>query len=472
MVRRLVASYLALVALALALFTVPEGIGLVNALRGNQAEVGLREARTVAVLLATADAADPDSAAGADLALLTLRSNLEEQTGGRVELLSADGRPALGRPVSNPLGVDIGAALQGRETVTRTDDSVLGEPGLQVTVPSNDPNGTTVGAVRLTYPSAPVTAQIKELFGFQLIVALATLGIAAAAAWWLARSMTRPLRLLDGMARSLSRGDFAARTDPLDAGPEETRRVAESMNDAARRISDLIDAKRQFVADASHQLRTPLTALRLSLDNLQDEVSDPDARAAVDRSIADTVRMTRLVHDLLTLARAQKPIDRPTTVDVQAVVDERLATWSAAASAHGVELVSCVPAGTRAVLGDGHLEQFLDNVLANAVDVAPPGTDIVVDAAVGGESLRLTITDRGPGLSAEDRRRALDRFWTRRPGGSGLGLSIVDQLARENRGSLSLEPNADGGLIVVITLPTSTPLRTRPRPSGSSGSTS
>ncbi|OZE85320.1 hypothetical protein CH298_21745 [Rhodococcoides fascians] len=472
MVRRLVASYLALVALALALFTVPEGIGLVSALRNNQAEVGLREARTVAILLATADAADPDSAAGAELALLTLRSNLEEQTGGRVELLSADGQPALGRPVSDPLGTDISAALQGREVVTRAEQSVLGEPGLQVTVPSKAPDGTTVGAVRLTYPSAPVTAQIRELFGLQLVVALATLGIAAAAAWWLARSMTRPLRLLDSMARSLSQGDFTARTNPLEAGPAETRRVAESMNDAAEQISELIAVKRRFVADASHQLRTPLTALRLSLDNLHDEMSDPHARAAVDRSIADTVRMTRLVHDLLTLARAQKPIDNSIQVDTAAVVDTRFATWSAAARSQNVTLTSRIAPGAQLIAADGHLDQILDNVLANAVDVAPPGTDIVVDAAVIGETVRLTITDSGPGLTAEDRSRALDRFWTRRPGGSGLGLSIVDQLARENRGNIALEPNPSGGLIVVITLLAAAPLRNRSRLFGSGENTS
>ena len=135
-------------------------------------------------------------------------------------------------------------------------------------------------------------------------------------------------------------------------------------------------------------------------------------------------------------------------------------------------MTSRIAPGAQLIAADGHLEQILDNVLANAVDVAPPGTDIVVDAAVIGETVRLTIADSGPGLTAEDRRRALDRFWTRRPGGSGLGLSIVDQLARENRGYIVLEPNPSGGLIVVITLPAAAPLRNRSRLFGSSGNTS
>ncbi|MFS4507013.1 ATP-binding protein [Clavibacter sp. Sh2141] len=454
--RRLIASYLAIVTLAVVAFSVPVGIGVVVLLRGEQRDVGLREARTVAVLLATAAEADAATARGARLALEDLRGALEEQTGGRVELLDESGRPALGRPVANSSDADFDAALAGADRVRRLDVSVLGEPGLQVTVPAVSPAGRIDGAVRLTFPDAPLQERIAAIVGLAVALGAVVLLLSGLVGWLLARSLTRPLRLLDGMAARLSEGDYGARVDPAAAGPAETRRLAETLNDGARRTGMLVDAQRAFTADASHQLRTPLTALRLSLDNLHARLPDPADRAAVDRVLQEAGRMTRLVNDLLVLARAQGTARRPRVVDARAAVEERVRVWAAAAEESDVALAivdaepedarrpglaaaPTVPSVARVLVTPGHLEQALDNVLENALQAAAPGGSVVVGVCVAGDAVVVVVEDDGPGLSAEQRERAFDRFWSRTPGGSGLGLAIVRQLVEHDGGEVALE---------------------------------
>lgn len=458
MTRRLVMSYLLLVVFALVVFTVPVGISLASLLTGNQEEVGLREARTVAVLLAELETAPSSATAeGAALALEALRTNLEEQTDGRVELLSSNGSPALGRDVLRPTSTDLADTRDGKETVLHLDESLLGEPGLQVTVPALS-GDQVVGAVRLTYPSGPVDRQIIEIWVFRALAGCATLAVATVIARWLARSMTRPLRMLDAMAGQLSAGDFSARADVTAAGPEETRLLAETLNDGARRIGTLVDAQQRFVADASHQLRTPLTALRLSLDNLHDGLESENDRHATDHAIAETVRMTRLVNDLLALTRAQSAVPSIESVSISSITRERTVAWEAAAAEAQVTLNDEVPQQIFVRMTRGHLEQILDNTLSNAIAFSPAGSTVTVTAHAGRARVLVQIHDEGPGLSDGDIERALDRFWrgpqppSGHSDGSGLGLPIAAQLAEENGGSITLRRGDQRGLVVTLEL--------------------
>lgn len=340
--RRLIASYLVIVGLALVAFTVPVGLQLTDLLRSDQREVALREARTIAVLLATATEADDATARGARVALLQLRDEMEEQTDGRVELIEVDRSPALGRPVVGADDDDFGAALSGQERVRSLDDSVLGERGLQVTVPATTDDGRVDGAVRVTVPTAPVDEEVRGIWLFRLAAGVVVLVLSVIASAVVATSLLRPLRLLDAMADRISRGDLTARAD-LDAmGPPEMRRLASTLNDGTRRIEVLLSAQRAFTADASHQLRTPLTALRLGLENLQDRLDDPADVAAVDRALSESGRLSRLVSDLLVLARSQGASATPVPVDVGAVLEARAEVWSSSA-----EDVGAARAGAR-----------------------------------------------------------------------------------------------------------------------------
>ena len=209
------------------------------------------------------------------------------------------------------------------------------------------------------------------------------------------------------------------------------------------------------MADASHQTRTPLTALRLRLENVIGRQTDVETEADLELAIDEVDRLTALVGDLLHLARADAhPPAEP--VDVAGQVRERVDTWGAIADGRAVALRTVGAGQPRiAVAVPGALEQALDNVLDNAIDHAPPGSAVTVAVSVEGKWCIVTISDEGPGLSAEDRARATQRFWrgdTSRPG-TGLGLAIATSLVQASGGQLSLDAAASGGLAVRISLP-------------------
>jgi signal transduction histidine kinase len=329
----------------------------------------------------------------------------------------------------------------------------LGQRLLYVAVPLASA-GRVHGAVRITYPASFVEQRIRRtwlLLGGIGVVVLATVFLISL---WLARSVSRPLRELEQAAARVGRGRLAARA-PVPATPREVHALATTFNEMAVKLENLIDAQQRFVADASHQLRTPLAALRLRLENLKPELP-PGAEDDLDGAIAESSRLSRLVDGLLALASAERAGSAPQVVDLASVVAERHAAWSDLAEEHGVRLQVDVPGVLPALVTPGRLDQVLDNLLANALDASPPGGHITVTGGRAGDRVELHVTDQGPGLSAKDRERAFDRFWQGptggdgRRGGFGLGLAIVRQLLLADGGSIDLRPAAGGGLDVVV----------------------
>jgi signal transduction histidine kinase len=410
-IRQLVWSYVLLVAVAIAAFTVPVAFTLNNQIYGDAENSARREAQTAALLLASGDTRS----------LNALVDAYERQTPGRIDVL--------------------GPEPEGK---------VWDSEGLKLTVQAKKPDGTVAGAIRLSYPDTSITARLWQIWGFRAALAVGVLIVAAFLGLWLARRVTRPLRELNGMAARLRDGDLTARAE--ETGPPETRTLARTLNTATETIGTLVGSQRAFIGDASHQLRTPLTALRLSLDNVADGVDDPHVREDVERATAEVVRMSRLVNGLLALARAEADVAHPEPVQVSDVVAERFTAWRAAADERSISLV-CEGPGIRVLATPGHLEQVLDNVLSNALEVSPDGATILVRTTRPG---LLEIIDSGPGLPEAERLRAFDRFWRGQgltgKGGSGLGLAIVKQLVTDNGGTVSLEAAPGGGLCVRIRL--------------------
>jgi len=199
-------------------------------------------------------------------------------------------------------------------------------------------------------------------------------------------------------------------------------------------------------------VRTPLAALRLRLDLLAQDCDEPVAveLAGAQEEIA---RLSRMVDGLLAVARAEKTVAEPVPVPVDTVIRDRTAAWRPAAEERDIALAAVSPGPVRARLGAGHLEQILDNLLANALEAVPAGGTVRVSAAATGMSTQIVVTDDGPGMSAHQQRTAFRRFTSGTPGGTGLGLAIVHRLVTSNGGSAELSDTPGGGLTVTLQLP-------------------
>jgi len=315
------------------------------------------------------------------------------------------------------------------------------------------------GALVLARPTGELDNRLRMLWTWLIGVAAVGLLAAGIGAVLLARWVGRPLSDLDAAAQKLGGGALATRS-PTGHGPPEVRRLALTFNTMAGRLEALVHGHQAMMADVSHQLRTPLAALRLRLDLL---TQDADQATATELAAAqgEIARLSRLVDGLLAIARAENVVGTPVEVAVDTVLADRAAAWRPIADERGVELATASPGPVRASLGDGHLEQILDNLLANALDAVPAGGHIRASAAATGLGARITVADDGPGMSRPRQEAAFRRFASTSPPGAGLGLAIVHRLVTSNGGSATLSDTPGGGLTVTVDLPGAQPDRAR-----------
>jgi signal transduction histidine kinase len=345
---------------------------------------------------------------------------------------------------------EIGAALGGETTSGTRHSSTLGADLMYVAVPVAS-SGAVHGAVRITYPTSALDRRVHRYWLVLAGIAGVVLTAAAVVGWRLSRTVTAPLAELEQATSAAGEGDLTARA-AVDAGPPEIRALAARFNEMVARVEVLLRSQQEFVADASHQLRTPLTALQLRLENLERDVRS-EGTEQLEGALAEVSRLGELVDGLLSLARADAVEASPVGVDLHDVVKGRFAAWAARAEAAGVALHADVPVGLHAVATPGSLDQVLDNLLANALAVSPRGGRVTAWATSVETFVELHVADEGPGMTREQRARALDRFW--RGGqsqGTGLGLAIARRLVTADGGLLMLHEAPGGGLDAVIRL--------------------
>lgn len=452
MTRRLIVGYLAVTVVVLVLLEVPFGIYYAQRERDRLTAAVERDASVVATFY------EDGLEAGTDPDPVPAR-NYAERTGARVVVVDGRGRSIVDTDATTPRDFstrpEIRTALTGhRATGTRGSDT-LGSELLYVAVPVAS-QGVVHGAVRLTLDTAEVDSNVHRFWLGLLAIGAVVLAAMGLVGWLIARSVTQPLRRLNDAAERYGAGDLSV--DPgVDGGPPELRELSTTMATMAGQLDAMINEQRLFVADASHQLRTPLTGLRLRLENLQSQLDDADAEQ-VERAIEEIDRLAVLVTDLLRLARADRRAPAEPQ-DLAALTRDRVDTWTAVAEATGVELRLELPPGPVAASAvPGAIEQILDNVLDNAIGVSASGAAVTVTVEAGATTHRLVVTDEGPGLSDADKARATGRFWrgaTTRAG-TGLGLAIVRSLATASDGTVELVDAPGGGLRVVVTLPAAT----------------
>jgi signal transduction histidine kinase len=459
--RRLLLSYLTITVLVLVGLEVPLGFSFARSERRRLEQSVRQDAVTLAIRSEEDLESGPDAAGRAELASLVAR--YQHEAGDHVVIADAAGRPlASSEPRSDVepgrgdlLGPpEIARALAGRETSGSRYSRGLGGDLWFVAVPVKSGNRVT-GVVRVTHPLSSAEDRVHDNWLLLAAVGGGVLAAVLLVSLLVARSVTRPLAELERAAASLGRGALDARA-PVPSGPAEVRLLAQEFNATAARLEELVGAQQSFVADASHQLRTPLAALRLRLENLESEV-DPVAAEDAEGARAEVERLTRLVDGLLALARAERAPSVPTDIDVGEVIAGRRDAWIAFAAERDVRLVSHAPPGLWAQATPERLEQVLDNLLNNALEVAPAGTTVTLSGTHSRDRVDVRVRDDGPGMAAQDQARAFDRFWrgARAPsdnGGFGLGLAIVRQLVAADGGTVELRSPPAGGLEAVIFL--------------------
>jgi signal transduction histidine kinase len=344
-------------------------------------------------------------------------------------------------------------------------------------IPVYDNAHVLVGTVVLARLANPLNNEVVELWIILGTIAVLAMLAAALLAFALARWVSRPLAALDTAAGRLADGDLAMRA-VVGSGPPELRRLATTFNTMAGRLEALVHGNRAVIADVSHQLRTPLAALRLRLDLLAADTaqSDPATAHELAGALEELARLSRLVDGLLAVARAENVVPVPVAVDLAEVARERVVAWHPVADDRGITLEATFRPGeagrgsaftggrlaggasdpggqAMAWIGEGHLEQILDNLIANALEALNAGHHVIVTTTVTASGAQVTVRDDGPGMNAEDRDRAFLRFSTSNPNGTGLGLAIVHRLVTSNGGTARLAETPGGGLTITLDFP-------------------
>jgi signal transduction histidine kinase len=361
--------------------------------------------------------------------------------------IRADAQRLLDRD-TDALGFALEESIEGKKPVDRVTLGVEVQAGRYVVVV--DLTGTTTTQGRPIYgrtlsatteprPGASVT--LVESYHdvhqrvLRLLWAIAALGVgglmfSAVAATWLSRRISLPMARLAEVSEQLGDGDFTARAE--ESGIREIDDVVSALNSSATRIEELVGAEREFASNASHQLRTPLTALRLHLEELELSVQDPAARDEVQAAVAQADRLQATIEDLLVLAR-QGRMGPASRFDVVPVIDAELSRWR-----HSVPDRAIVRTGdqTRTVTASRPcVVHVLDVLIDNAVRHG--GGTITLDVQAVDDLVAITVTDEGAGVSEE---LGYDIFIRRVSGhgGTGIGLALARILAESSGGRLDL----------------------------------
>ena len=273
----------------------------------------------------------------------------------------------------------------------------------------------------------------------------------------------RPVGRITSVAREISGTDLSRRIE-LEGPDDELKQLADTFDDMLERLDLAFENQKEFIHEASHELRNPLAVIRTNVDVV---MSDPDADPEDLRSAGEVVgrsaeRMSTLVDDLLVYARHGTRTMREEEFDLVGLVDDLSEEFAAPAEAAGLQLGKQLPAEALPVCGDSPaVRRAVANLLANAVRLAPKGTTVTVSADRFDDWNFISVADEGPGIAPENHVRVFQRFWrgdqdqARQAGRSGLGLTIVRQIVESHGGRVDLASDTGRGSTFVLWFPRS-----------------
>jgi signal transduction histidine kinase len=325
---------------------------------------------------------------------------------------------------------------------------------LTTAVPVHNEERGVLGVLQIDSSLAPMQAQLWERWLALIGVTIATLLLTLVITLWLAAQMTRPLAELRGVAEQMSEGRLDARVE-IDDSVSELASLGTMFNHMAGRVETMIQEQRDFVANASHELRAPLAAMKLRAEILASQkVSDEQAREYASEINEEVSQLADLVGDLLQLSRAESgvfnPPQYPLSVTDELAICVRSARLRAAERGQQitVEFATHIP---DAYIAPSDLAIMVGNLLDNAIKYSPQGGAIRLGAEWRDGHLEIVVSDNGIGIPPEDISRVNERFFrvdrahTRSIPGSGLGLALVTAVARQYGGKLQISSSGVPG---------------------------
>ncbi len=425
--------------------------------------ISLRDRQDEEVRIESRGQADVVAATAAPLLPTARRGRLAElgqaasrSVRGRVLIVNRVGTVVADSAGSAQIGGDyrtrpeIAAALRGRRFQESRHSATLGEDVLATSSPVLS-GRRVIGAVRVTQSIAAVHRAVRRSIAGLVLIAAVVLVIGLTAGWLIARQLALPLRRLESTAGEIAHGELERRA-PVD-GTREQRSLARSFNEMTERLSLALRSQQEFVADASHQLRTPLTGLRLRLEEVQ-AASDggPEEQEDIQAALGEVDRLSEVVDELLVLSYAGGRDAPPDEVDIADVARAAEQRWRATAAERGIALdCRAAPAGRRITAARADLDRALDALVENALLYSPRGSAVRIEASGG----RIEVLDSGPGLAPGEEEQVFDRFHRGRagragPAGTGLGLPIARELMRRWGAHVSLANRPEGGARAAI----------------------
>jgi signal transduction histidine kinase len=451
--RRVLLGFLGLVVVVLAALEVPLGAQYARTERRN---VEAKVERDAVALASLSQTALRSQSRAQKEAVAAIAYRYRRDTGGRVVIVDRRGVAVIDTDprtsgvesfLSRP---EIRQALRGQVAAGTRRSTTLGSDLLYVAVPVAS-GGRIDGAARVTYPTSTIDSRVRRYWLILAAIAGIVLVVAVIVGMRMAAFVVRPLRRVETAAAAVGSGDLDARA-PEHEGPDEVRSLARVFNDMVTRVSQLLSSQRQFVEDASHQLRTPLTALRLRLENLERDVA-AGGRSDLESALREVERLGALVESLLALARSGARTAPASRVELGTLVRERIDAWSPLAEERGLRLLADLDGEGAARAAEERVRQIMDNLIENAIEASPAGGTVTLLVRTAPPWVELRVRDEGPGLDEQQRNRAFDRFWRGGGGdGSGLGLPIVRALVEADGGEIELMPAPTGGLDAIVRL--------------------
>ena len=457
---RMVLGMAYVLVLAIVAFEVPLALSLS---RRVHAEVHSQARNQADVLAATAT----DLIRPADrVSLQALVQRVARSVRGRVIVVDSRARvladSANAAPLHRAFGrPEINDALAGQAAQLTRNSTTLRQRILATTAPIFR-GGKVAGAVRVTQSVEATDRAVRRVVLNLVAVGIAVLLVGLIAGGVIARAIAGPMKRLQDAAQRVAGGDLETRARV--EGSAEQRSLARSFNDMTVRVARSLTAQKQFVADASHQLRTPLAGLRLRLEEAQAAGLSDAAAIELEQGTREIDRLARTVDKLLVLSRAGEQDTESEDVVPGEATEAALARWKRYADARSVTLSLHLAAGKGQALACSRadLDRILDVLVENALHYTPTGSTVTISTRPG----LIQVSDEGPGIAAGEEEQIFDRFrrgtagssW---PQGSGLGLAIGRELARRWGGEVTIANRERRGTTATVRLPLCRPLTNR-----------